>query len=102
MGRNDHNEKAYIEEDAKMAKRNHEFSLIRHPSSDKELEKFPIDKIQNLAMQCYSVIEQPTNNLSQIFKTTFDQHRHDRTWWIQCYKLARFEKMMEFKRNGDI
>lgn len=102
MGRNDHDEKTYIEEDAKMAKRNHEFALIRHPSSDKELEKFPIDKIQKLAMQCYSVIEHPTSNLSQIFKITYTEHRLDRMWWIQFYKLARFEKMMEFKRNGEI
>ena len=98
MGRNDHMEKSYEELD----KKKHEFALIRHPSSDKELEKFPIDKIQKLAMQCYSVIEKPTANLSQIFQTTYSKHRLDRTWWIQCYKLARFEKMMEFKRNGEI
>lgn len=98
MGRNDHDEKNYEELD----KKKHEFALIRHPSSDKELEKFPIDKIQKLAMQCYSVIEHPTENLAQMFKTTFTEHRLDRTWWIQCYKLARFEKMMEFKRNGEI
>lgn len=98
MGRNDHVEESYEELD----KKKHEFALIRHPSSDKELEKFPIDKIQKLAMQCYSVIEHPTENLAQIFKTTYSMHYYDRTWWIQCYKLARFEKMMEFKRNGEI
>lgn len=102
MEQNDHNEKTYVEEDAKIAKRNHEFSLIRHPLSDKELEKFPIDKIQKLAITCYEALELPTNNLSQIFKQTATEHRLDRTWWIQCYKLARFEKMMEFKRNGEI
>lgn len=98
MGRNDHNEKNYEELD----KKQHEFALIRHPSSDKELEKFPIDKIRKLALTCYQTLEHPTNNLWQLFKQTATEHRYDRTWWIQCYKLARFEKMMEFKRNGEI
>ena len=91
------NNPKYDKNDTKMTRA---LSIIRHPSRDGELEKFPIDKIRDLAVQCYFIIDRPTEQLAQIFKQThFSLNVHE---WVQCYKLARFEKMMEMKRKGEI
>lgn len=74
-------------------------TIIRHPSRDKELEKMPIDRVKNLAIACFKIIETPTQKLFELFKEAYDSKTHDIKEWVQLYKLARFEKMMELKRT---
>lgn len=78
---------------------NYQLSLIRHPSRDNELEKMPIDQVKNLAIACFKIIEMPTQKLFELFKEAHDSKTHSIKEWIQLYKLARFEKMMELKRT---
>lgn len=73
--------------------------LLRHPARDGELYKMPLDKIRNLAVQMYFVIENPTPRLAKIFTDTHFSHKV--TDWVDAYKLARFEKMKEIERKGE-
>lgn len=86
----------YVENDVKAPDPKKFKPIIRHPSKDHELEKLPIDQLKKLAINCYFIIERPTERLAQIFKEAYNSL--DRKLWIQCYKLARFEKMMELEK----